>query len=32
MIYVRVNLDAGFKNCCMKSGRFDGIVRDRYTR
>ena len=24
--------DAGFKKCCMRSGNFDGVDRDYYTR
>jgi Glyoxalase/Bleomycin resistance protein/Dioxygenase superfamily len=30
MIYVRVDRDAGFKRCCMLTGRYDGVERDYF--
>ncbi len=30
MIYVRVVQDVGFKNCCLRKGKFDGSLRDYY--
>jgi len=31
-IRARVAHAAGFKNCCMKSGRYDGTLRNHYVR
>lgn len=30
MTYVHVILDDAFKNCCMRSGRYDGAQRDHF--
>jgi hypothetical protein len=32
MIHARAAPDGGFKKCCMKSGRYDGVPRDYYFR
>ena len=31
-IHARAVQAAGFKNCCMKSGRYDGTLRNHYVR
>jgi len=31
-IRARATRAAGFKNCCMKSGRYDGTLRSHYVR
>jgi hypothetical protein len=28
--YAHADRDEGFKRCCLKTGRFDGAVRDHY--
>jgi hypothetical protein len=30
MIYVRADHSAGFKNCCLRTKKFDGALRDYY--
>ena len=30
MIYVPADPDIGFKNCCLRKGKFDGSLRDYY--
>jgi hypothetical protein len=30
MIYAPAALSAGFKKCCMATGRYDGALRDDY--
>jgi len=32
MTPARAGPGAGFKKCCMHSGRFDGVLRDYYYR
>ena len=31
-IHVRADLDADFKNCCMRTGRYDGSLPNHYQR
>ena len=31
-IHVHAVPDAGFKNCCLRSGRYDGVLRNHYDR
>jgi len=32
MISVRVSQDVGFKRCCLRGKRYDGVMRNDYYR